>query len=234
MQRIFLSILVLFLFVTPASAISLYPTIKSYHDNESVNSFEGVFNQESYILNELLVAFKEDAHIAIMPSANGGVTLGIVSIDQLNRKYHLVSAEQLITGEAPIELSNIYLLRFPNGTDVSTFITEYDTDDSIEIAELNYLYSSCHIPNDPYFGLQWSLQNIGQTGGTPGADINALEAWDLEQGDPNITIAILDTGVDYTNPDISMCTDGLTEVNYSLESSHPLNETYCADLNFSC
>jgi len=234
MKRIFLSMLVLLLFVKPASVISLYPTIESYHDNGSGISFEGVLNHESYVLNELLVAFKEDTHVAIVPSASGGVTRGIASIDQLNRRYQLVSAEQLIKGAAPVELSNIYLLRFANGTDVSTFIKEYGADESVEIAELNYLYTPCHIPNDPYFTLQWSLQNTGQTGGTAGADISATVAWDLEQGDPNITIAILDTGVDYTNPDIGKCTDGLTEVNYSLESPHPLNETFSADLNFPC
>jgi len=58
------------------------------------------------------------------------------------------------------------------------------------------------IPNDPYFDKQWHLDNNGQTGGTPDCDIDAPEAWEIETGDPNIVIAIIDSGVDYTHPDL--------------------------------
>jgi len=58
------------------------------------------------------------------------------------------------------------------------------------------------IPNDPYFDKQWHLDNNGQTGGTPDCDIDAPEAWEIETGDPNIVIAIIDSGVDDTHPDL--------------------------------
>ena len=57
-------------------------------------------------------------------------------------------------------------------------------------------------PNDAFFPNQWHLHNTGQYGGTPGADINAREAWEITRGDPNIVIAILDTGVDSNHPDL--------------------------------
>jgi len=58
------------------------------------------------------------------------------------------------------------------------------------------------IPNDEYFPIQWHLHNTGQFGGTPGADINALEAWEITTGDPNIVIAVADSGVDVNHPDL--------------------------------
>ena len=58
-------------------------------------------------------------------------------------------------------------------------------------------------PNDPDFTEQWYLDNTGQTGGTSDADIDAPEAWDIETGDPDVVIAIVDTGVDYTHPDLA-------------------------------
>ncbi len=58
------------------------------------------------------------------------------------------------------------------------------------------------IPNDPDFNQQWHLDNTGQTGGTNDADIDAPEAWEIEKGDPNIIIAIVDSGIDYTHPDL--------------------------------
>ncbi len=59
------------------------------------------------------------------------------------------------------------------------------------------------IPDDTYFDLQWSLHNTGQTGGTADCDIDAPEAWDIETGDSDVVIAIIDTGVDYTHPDLA-------------------------------
>jgi len=57
-------------------------------------------------------------------------------------------------------------------------------------------------PNDEYFPMQWHLYNTGQSGGTPGADIRAPEAWEITTGDPNIMVAILDCGVDTSHPDL--------------------------------
>jgi subtilisin family serine protease len=58
------------------------------------------------------------------------------------------------------------------------------------------------IPNDPLFTDQWALHNTGQTGGTPDADIDAVEAWDIETGNPGIVIAVVDSGIDFNHPDL--------------------------------
>ncbi|MCX7046543.1 MAG: S8 family serine peptidase [Candidatus Sumerlaeota bacterium] len=59
------------------------------------------------------------------------------------------------------------------------------------------------IPNDPRFAELWGMRNTGQTGGTPGADISAAKAWDLQQGSRDVIVAVIDTGVDYTHPDLA-------------------------------
>ena len=58
------------------------------------------------------------------------------------------------------------------------------------------------IPNDPSFTQLWGLNNTGQNGGTVDADIDAPEAWDIQTGNPNLVIGVLDTGVDYNHPDL--------------------------------
>jgi subtilisin family serine protease len=62
------------------------------------------------------------------------------------------------------------------------------------------------IPNDPYFQFQVALHNTGQTfnghTGTPDADIDAPEAWDITHGSSNIVIAVLDQGVTSNHPDL--------------------------------
>src|SRR5436309_137212 len=58
-------------------------------------------------------------------------------------------------------------------------------------------------PNDPQFGSLWGLQNSGQTGGTPGADIDALRAWGVTAGSSGVVVTVIDTGIDYTHPDLA-------------------------------
>jgi len=57
-------------------------------------------------------------------------------------------------------------------------------------------------PNDPQFGDQWALNNLGQNGGKAKADIDALKAWVKTQGSKDVVVAVLDSGVDYTHVDL--------------------------------
>jgi len=58
------------------------------------------------------------------------------------------------------------------------------------------------LPNDPRFGDQWHLRNIGQTGGTGDADIDADEAWDAQAGAASVVVAIVDSGTDIDHGDL--------------------------------
>ena len=59
-------------------------------------------------------------------------------------------------------------------------------------------------PDDPVFrdGRQWGLFNDGSRGGTAGADIHALEAWQASTGAPWLRLAVIDTGIDAAQPDL--------------------------------
>jgi subtilisin family serine protease len=58
------------------------------------------------------------------------------------------------------------------------------------------------LPNDPQFGDQWALNNLGQDGGKEHADIDALKAWLTTKGSQDVVVAVLDTGVDFTHVDL--------------------------------
>jgi PKD repeat protein len=55
--------------------------------------------------------------------------------------------------------------------------------------------------DDPLFPYQWHLQNRGQTGGIPGADVKAVEAWDTTMGQGSV-VAVLDDSVQWQHPDL--------------------------------
>ena len=86
--------------------------------------------------------------------------------------------------------------KFGDGVAVPAFEFAY--------AEPNFLYRplTAVLPSDPLFGLLYAENNTGQSGGTPDADVDAPEAWALTTGSPRTTVAVLDTGVDYTHPDL--------------------------------
>lgn len=70
-------------------------------------------------------------------------------------------------------------------------------------AEPDYIVSTQAIPNDSRFAELWGMNNTGQTGGTADADIDAPEAWDVTTGTPAVRIAVIDTGIDRTHPDLA-------------------------------
>ena len=71
-------------------------------------------------------------------------------------------------------------------------------------AEVSWIQqrSERHTPTDDMYGNQWHLDNTGQSGGTAGHDLGAEVAWDVTLGDPDVIIAILDSGVDTDHPDL--------------------------------
>jgi subtilisin family serine protease len=113
---------------------------------------------------------------------------------------------------ADISPENTYLPRLytlslgPNSaTDPLSLAVWMQDQQLFEYVDLNYLFNPIVATNDPNFIWQWSLDNTGspiQGNGTAGADMSVVDAWNITTGDPNIRIAIIDSGTDTTHPDL--------------------------------
>lgn len=80
-------------------------------------------------------------------------------------------------------------------------------DPDVELVEPNYIVQASADANDTYYNLLWGLKNTGQTIGgqlgVSGADIEATKAWDFTKGSTANVVGIVDTGVNYSHPDLA-------------------------------
>jgi subtilisin family serine protease len=114
-----------------------------------------------------------------------------------------------------IPSSNTDLVELPKGTTVLEAVASYGRSPRIAIVEPNLIREPFEfIPNDRRFDDLWGLHNTGQrhpladhhrleVAGTPDADIDAAEAWDVQRGSPETVAAIIDTGVQLGHPDLA-------------------------------
>jgi subtilisin family serine protease len=96
--------------------------------------------------------------------------------------------------------------RLPPGLDVQKAIDRLSNGAAgraLVYAEPNYLFRSHDAAQDPRRGDLWGLHNLGQTGGTADADIDALEAWSVHVGSAEVVVGIIDSGLDYTHEDLA-------------------------------
>ncbi|QSV65196.1 MAG: S8 family serine peptidase [Dolichospermum sp. DL01] len=136
----------------------------------------------AYASNKLIVKFNDTINIAQANQIKN--TLGVVKTENIN-----------LTGAQIWTLSG--------KTSVETAIATYRNSSTFKYIEPDYIVTkAATFPNDPDFPKLWGLHNTGQNGGTPDADIDAPEAWDIQKGNPNLVIGVIDSGVDYNHPDL--------------------------------
>ncbi|WP_442888703.1 S8 family peptidase [Congregicoccus parvus] len=74
-----------------------------------------------------------------------------------------------------------------------------------EYVEPDYIVAPQLAPTDEAFtdGRHWNLHNTGQDGGLAGVDIDAVRAWDIMTGSPDVVVAVIDSGIRYTHHDLA-------------------------------
>ena len=82
-------------------------------------------------------------------------------------------------------------LRDSNKEKVLSTIKQLETLDFVYCAEPNYYDTVASIPNDYISSMQYAIENI-----------NLPDTWDFMKGNNDVTVGVIDTGIDGKNPDL--------------------------------
>jgi subtilisin family serine protease len=109
----------------------------------------------------------------------------------LAQRQARLAAEGLALGDH-LALLDVELVAVPVGQEL-VLAKQLERNPAVLYAEPDYLVHALTVPDDTYYAsYQWNMGHIG------------LEtAWDTTSGSSSITIAVADTGVDATHPDLS-------------------------------
>ncbi|MBX7046353.1 MAG: S8 family serine peptidase [Ignavibacteria bacterium] len=188
----------------------------------SVNSEEN--ERLNYKPEKIIIKTKKELKIS---EATGKISLrtGVSSFDKIIEEYSINKAEpvfRLNNGDAELfeklGMSRIYVLHFDtyNSKSVERAVKDFSSEDFVEFSEPVFIGEAAgkkelklsFTPNDEMFSKQWYLNNEGQIPPTGrgnakiGADINIINAWDVEKGSDKIIVAILDSGIKDDHPDL--------------------------------
>ncbi|HEX8500465.1 MAG TPA: S8 family serine peptidase [Pyrinomonadaceae bacterium] len=96
--------------------------------------------------------------------------------------------------------SGVERLSLAGGGDVDSVLPALRSSELVEFAEPNFVIKADQLtPDDPLFKDQWAL---GAARAAAGADLNAVRAWRHTTGSPDTVVAVVDSGVDFTHPDL--------------------------------
>lgn len=150
-----------------------------------------------YMKGEVILKFKTHLNIS-----TDGKKFGINKLDNILNDNSVLSTEQRYkiaeskrnSLKMIKDIENVYTIKFESGQDPieMAYKIYIENADILEFADVNVVYESDYIPNDPNINQQYHLSRI-----------LAYSSWDYTKGDTNVVIGIVDSGNDMDHPDLA-------------------------------
>ena len=109
-------------------------------------------------------------------------------------------------GERMSDLSLIYIVKYSSSKTIEEAVNLIYNSGEVEYAQPKYIQQVSFTPNDPSLGSQYYINKI-----------QAPAGWDIQQGDTNVVIGIVDSGTDWDHPDLA--------ANIKINYADPINGT---------
>jgi subtilisin family serine protease len=146
-------------------------------------------------------------------------------LSELTNRFDVISIEPIRKGKKAAE--GPILLSLPFDQDPQELLVFLSICKQVSMVEMDDYGSTDGkqqvVPSDPDYTMQWALDNNGTfslSPATAGADISMEQAWEIEQGDSSILVAVIDSGNKMDHPDFA----GRLWTNYNEIPSNDLDD----------
>jgi subtilisin family serine protease len=126
---------------------------------------------------------------AAAPFKDGTVLVGFQAGTDAAQARAIVASVGAI--ERDVIGAGTHVLTVPDGK-VQATIDALQRNPNVRYAEPDYLVQAEMTPNDSYYNKLWAMPKI-----------SANTAWDVTTGSKDVVVGVVDTGIDYTHPDIA-------------------------------
>lgn len=197
-----------------SAAVALLLALSSYapcavDSSPPSGSRKGKSASSRYAPQRIIIGLAADA---LEKQGSVGITHpGLGNIEKLNTRFGAGKPEQLFSGNhlsgrdgsrAGADTSAVYLLTYTARVDPLTVAEEYGKLPEIRYAEPDRIrHAQRSDPNDAF----WLTSNAWGQGYRDQWDMEKMAcpaAWDVQTGSASVVIAVSDTGIDYTHPDL--------------------------------
>ncbi len=139
-----------------------------------------------YVPNELIVSYREGSSPHEIDEEKR------LELEQRLSLLGVISQERAYLEVDSGELTRSYTLKLNENVDLVQLQEQLAEVKEIASSQPNFIYQTFLTPNDPQYSSLWGMQNI-----------NAPQAWDTSTGSNSIVVAVIDTGMDISHPDLT-------------------------------
>ena len=236
-----ITILALFSQSLTVSYINGYKILKGERPEINIRDFSADAYEQGKIKIKIDKSYETQlSDIERKTDFKGFVNTGILELDALNEQFQAISYIPLfaMSYETNSKCSDFrerhrawgfhlwFTININDNASVADAVEAYQMLPFIEIAEPFYktvLYDaeneSRWTPNDPYINNQWHYKNTGQGGGTSGCDISLFDAWEIEKGNSDVIVSVVDQGINANHVDLQA--NMWEQIGYNFQNNSP-------------
>lgn len=147
-----------------------------------------------FATDKIIVRFKSSVEPSSVKITGGLSLTNNPKVNSLLEKHKAVSIKKILKNKKNNPHLNIFCISIESAkkSDMLKILKDFNSHPDVMYAEPVYRRKISAVPSDTNYYDQWAYQNI-----------QAEDGWDIETGNPNVVIAVIDTGVDWDHPDLA-------------------------------